>query len=53
MGPSGTGKSTLLAVLGMLDSEWKGEFHLLGNAVHDLAPKKRIELTRSTSASSK
>ncbi|HEX3236408.1 MAG TPA: ABC transporter ATP-binding protein [Gemmatimonadales bacterium] len=46
MGPSGAGKSTLLSMLGMLDSAWTGEYHFLGEAVHQLPPKKRIELNK-------
>ena len=46
MGPSGAGKSTLLAILGMLDHTWTGEFHFLGEAVHTLAPRKRVELNK-------
>jgi ABC-type lipoprotein export system ATPase subunit len=44
MGPSGAGKSTLLHILGMLDGEFDGEYHFLGEAVHALSPKKRQEL---------
>ncbi len=46
MGPSGCGKSTLLSVVGMLDSEWKGEYHLYDQAVHKLKPRRRIDLNR-------
>ena len=46
MGPSGAGKSTLLSVLGMLDHGWTGEFNFLGEAVHTLPPKKRVELNK-------
>jgi putative ABC transport system ATP-binding protein len=46
MGPSGAGKSTLLGILGMLDHAWTGEFHFLGEPVHTLAPKKRVELNK-------
>jgi len=46
MGPSGAGKSTLLAILGMLDGTWSGEFEFLGNAVHDMKPKQRVELNK-------
>ena len=46
MGPSGAGKSTLLAVLGLLDADWSGEYHLDGEAVHTLAPKRRQGLAR-------
>jgi len=47
MGPSGAGKSTLLGILGMLDHEWEGEYHLLENAVHTLKPKQRIALNKA------
>jgi len=46
MGPSGAGKSTLLAILGMLDHSWEGEYRILGNEVHRLKPKDRIELNK-------
>ncbi len=46
MGPSGAGKSTLLSVLGMLDHEWTGEYHLEDHAIHQLKPKERIALNR-------
>ena len=41
MGPSGAGKSTLLHLIGMHDSDWTGEYHLLDHAVHAL--HKRAE----------
>jgi putative ABC transport system ATP-binding protein len=46
MGPSGAGKSTLLGILGMLDHAWTGEFHFLGEPVHALPPRKRVELNK-------
>ena len=46
MGPSGAGKSTLLGILGMLDSAWTGEFWFLGQAVHELSPRQRVELNK-------
>jgi ABC-type lipoprotein export system ATPase subunit len=46
MGPSGAGKSTLLSILGLLDSDWRGEYELAGNAVHELPHKKRQALAR-------
>ena len=46
MGPSGAGKSTLLSILGLLDSDWRGEYELAGNLVHPLAQKKRQVLAR-------
>jgi ABC-type lipoprotein export system ATPase subunit len=46
MGPSGAGKSTLLHVLGMHDSAWTGEYHLLDQPVHALDRKRRAELQK-------
>ena len=46
MGPSGAGKTTLLAILGLLDADWTGEYHLDGEPVHRLAPKRRQALAR-------
>lgn len=46
MGPSGAGKTTLLSILGMLDHAWTGEYFFLGEAVHDVKPKNRIELNK-------
>jgi ABC-type lipoprotein export system ATPase subunit len=46
MGPSGAGKSTLLSILGMLDSEWTGEYSLMGQPVRGMSPKKRVELAK-------
>jgi len=48
MGPSGAGKSTLLHVLGMHDSAWTGEYHLVDQPVHSLDRKKRAELQKRT-----
>ena len=44
MGPSGAGKSTLLHLLGMHDSAWTGEYHLLEHPIHKIAKKDRMEL---------
>ena len=44
MGPSGAGKSTLLSILGMLDGDWRGEYYLLGEPVHAMRPRSRIDL---------
>lgn len=44
MGPSGAGKSTLMGIIGMLDGAWKGEYHLVDNAVHKLDNRRRVEL---------
>jgi ABC-type lipoprotein export system ATPase subunit len=46
MGPSGAGKSTLLHILGMHDGAWTGEFDFLGNPIHKLDRKKRLELQK-------
>jgi len=46
MGPSGAGKSTLLGILGMLDGAWSGEYYLVDQPVHKLAPKQRAELNK-------
>ncbi len=46
MGPSGAGKSTLLNILGMLDGDWEGEYHLFEKAVHTLKPKQRMALNK-------
>jgi len=44
MGPSGAGKSTLMGIIGMLDSDWKGEYFFLDRAVHKMDNRQRIEL---------
>jgi putative ABC transport system ATP-binding protein len=44
MGPSGTGKTTLLSILGLLDGEFEGEYHFASEAVHTLKPKHRNAL---------
>jgi ABC-type lipoprotein export system ATPase subunit len=44
MGPSGAGKSTLLHLLGMHDSAWTGEYHLVDHPVHKLNKKDRMEM---------
>ena len=46
MGPSGAGKSTLLHLLGMHDTSWSGEYELLGQKVHELPQKQRLDLQR-------
>jgi putative ABC transport system ATP-binding protein len=46
MGPSGAGKSTLLHLLGMHDSAWTGEYEFLGNPIHELGQKQRLELQK-------
>jgi putative ABC transport system ATP-binding protein len=44
MGPSGAGKSTMMGIIGMLDSDWKGEYYFADRAVHKLDNRQRIEL---------
>jgi len=44
MGPSGAGKSTLLHLLGMHDSAWSGEYDFLGQPIHKLGKKERMEI---------
>jgi putative ABC transport system ATP-binding protein len=46
MGPSAAGKTTLLNILGMLDGDWEGEYHLFEHAVHALKPKERLALNK-------
>ncbi|MBM4025510.1 MAG: ABC transporter ATP-binding protein [Planctomycetes bacterium] len=46
MGPSAAGKTTLLNILGMLDGDWEGEYHLFDHAVHELKPKERLALNK-------
>ena len=46
MGPSGAGKSTLLHLLGMHDGDWSGEYEFLGEKVHELGQKQRLDLQR-------
>ncbi|HET9193713.1 MAG TPA: ABC transporter ATP-binding protein [Vicinamibacterales bacterium] len=46
MGPSGAGKSTLLHILGLHDSDWSGEYELLGHPVHRLPHKQRAALQK-------
>jgi putative ABC transport system ATP-binding protein len=46
MGPSGAGKSTLLHILGMHDTDWRGEYDLLEQPVHSLKHKERLALQK-------
>ena len=46
MGPSGAGKSTLLSILGLYDSDWEGEYHLVDQPVHRLSTKQRAALNK-------
>ncbi len=44
MGPSGAGKTTLMSIIGMLDSAWSGEYYFLDYAVHEMSIRQRTEL---------
>ena len=44
MGPSGSGKSSLLNIIGMLDEPSEGEYFFMGEAVHKLKEKHRSAL---------
>jgi len=46
MGPSGAGKSTLLSILGMLDASWTGEYSFLGEPIHKMKPRDRMEVNK-------
>lgn len=46
MGPSGSGKSSLLNVLGLLDDDWRGEYWFGDQPVHKLNRKQRADLAR-------
>lgn len=41
VGPSGSGKSSLLSALGLLDSDWQGEYWFDGKALHKMNPRER------------
>ena len=44
MGPSGAGKSTLLGLLGLQDHDWRGEYWLAGEPVHERSSERRARL---------
>src|SRR5499433_1528759 len=46
MGRSGAGKSTIHAILGMLDSNWQGEFYFLSDPVQKMKPRDGVELNK-------
>jgi putative ABC transport system ATP-binding protein len=48
MGPSGGGKSTLLALLGGLDTPSAGEVRLFGQVLADLSEAQRVRLRRGS-----
>jgi ABC-type lipoprotein export system ATPase subunit len=45
-GPSGSGKSSLLAALGLLDHDWSGEYHFDGKPLHKANARERGEFAR-------
>ncbi len=46
MGPSGAGKSTLLHILGMHDTDWRGEYELHNQPIQSLRQKDRLALQK-------
>jgi putative ABC transport system ATP-binding protein len=46
MGPSGSGKSSLLNVLALLDDSGPGEYRFRAQAVHEMKRKQRSELAK-------
>jgi ABC-type lipoprotein export system ATPase subunit len=46
MGPSGAGKSTLLHILGMHDTDWRGEYSLFDQPIQSLKTKERMALQK-------
>ena len=48
VGPSGSGKSTFLNIIGLLDSDYTGEYELNGNNMKQLN-KKQLNFTRGSS----
>lgn len=46
-GPSGSGKSSLLAALGLLDNDWSGEYWFDGKPVHKMGQRERGEFARA------
>ena len=48
MGPSGSGKSSLLNVIGLMDGEFEGDYALDGQEVRKLNGKQRQALQRGT-----
>lgn len=47
MGPSGSGKSSLLNIIGMLDEPSEGEYYFLDQPVHKLKERQRSELHKN------
>ena len=47
VGPSGSGKSSLLSVLGLLDADWTGEYRFDGHDLHAMKPRQRADFARA------
>jgi putative ABC transport system ATP-binding protein len=47
VGPSGSGKSSLLSALGLLDADWQGEYWFDRQPVHKMGARERGEFARS------
>lgn len=47
MGPSGSGKSSLLATLGLLDNDWKGEYWFDRKPLHQMSLRDRGDFARA------
>lgn len=47
MGPSGSGKSSLLNIIGMLDDPSEGEYYFLDQPVHKMKERHRSELHKN------
>ena len=46
MGPSGSGKSSLLSVLGLLDGDWRGTYTFKGQGLHAMKERDRKNFAR-------
>jgi putative ABC transport system ATP-binding protein len=46
MGPSGAGKSTMLHIMGMHDSAWRGDYYFMDQPIHQLNPKDRATIQK-------
>jgi ABC-type lipoprotein export system ATPase subunit len=46
MGPSGAGKSTMLHIMGMHDSAWRGEYHFMDHPIHQMSAKDRANIQK-------
>lgn len=46
MGPSGSGKSSLLNIFGGLDHDYTGELYICGQAMHEMKEDQRIKFRR-------